>query len=118
MNSRIINVRIPSQNKTVSTPAFLSRMVFCLNHHKLCTNSIKFDGDEVSIVFNDYAKFIKWIGNIKSHTNENTYNLIKNNTSIAVTLPPFSESNLIATWKFDKSKAKAVDNTVFKLLRN
>lgn len=120
MNSRIINVRIPSQNKTISTPAFLSRLVFCLNHHKLCTKSVTLENNTVSIVFESYPKFIKWIGGIHSRSNANAYNLIKNNTSISVTLPDYESDSksLIATWTFPKAKAKALDATVFKLLRS
>jgi hypothetical protein len=120
MNSRIINVRIPSQNKTVSTPAFLSRFVFCLNHHGLCTNSVELNDTNnfISIEFSDYNKFIKWINGLHNKANENTYNFIKEHSSVAVTLPEYGASQLIATWRFHKSKARQLDNIVFKLLRS
>lgn len=117
MNPSVITIRIPGQNRSIETPSFLTRLMVSLNHHKLLTQSATVDDNNVSIVFADYEKFMKFIKNIREKSNADTYELIKDYTSITVTLPDQDSTQLIATWKFPKSKVNALDNAIFKLFR-
>lgn len=119
MSAAIINIRIPSQNRTVKVPRFLSRLVFCLNHYQLYTKSVELEGSTVIINMKDYGKFIKWLNNLNNKSkNNSTYNLFKNQVKMSVILPDFGSGDPLGiTLTFHKSKTKALDKAIFQLLR-
>jgi hypothetical protein len=118
INTSIVTIRLPGRDKTISTPAFLSRLIICLNRTYLRTQSVKLEDDVVSILFEDYDKVLEWINGLRTLKHSTMYNFIKDETSLMVSLPEFgSQRKLTATWIFHKSKAIYLNTVIYKLLR-